>query len=187
RTSKISRIQSKQQERRAMATLDRQIPSPDTFLCEPWSSFVSAAKLRFVDTVKLSEHGKEVVIQWSCWFVMMLVYSQFPTLEDFCLVVCRVCSKVVTPQGILTHYGKINRPLRAQSHTSLQYRYVGVASYHTEPQNQHVHIYAHTHSHSDQYSHFYVFLQAALNITSLQPVLYTSKQHTVNAQQADES
>lgn len=32
-----------------MATLDRQIPSPDTFLCEPWSSFVSAAKLRFVD------------------------------------------------------------------------------------------------------------------------------------------
>lgn len=32
-----------------MATLDRQIPSPDTFLCEPWSSFVSAPKLRFVD------------------------------------------------------------------------------------------------------------------------------------------
>lgn len=39
---------SKQQGGRAMATLDRQIPSPDTFLCEPWSSFVSAAKLRFV-------------------------------------------------------------------------------------------------------------------------------------------
>lgn len=41
---------AKQQEGRAMATLDRQIPSPDTFLCEPWSSFVSAAKLRFVDS-----------------------------------------------------------------------------------------------------------------------------------------
>uniref|UniRef100_A0A3Q4M4P8 Ataxin 7 like 1 n=1 Tax=Neolamprologus brichardi TaxID=32507 RepID=A0A3Q4M4P8_NEOBR len=65
-----------------MATLDRQIPSPDTFLCEPWSSFVSAAKLRFVDC------------------------NQFPALEDFSLVVCHVCSKVVTPQGILTHYGK---------------------------------------------------------------------------------
>uniref|UniRef100_A0A3P9P5X4 Ataxin-7-like protein 1 n=1 Tax=Poecilia reticulata TaxID=8081 RepID=A0A3P9P5X4_POERE len=67
-----------------MATLDRQIPSPDTFLCEPWSSFVSATKLRFVDK--------------------MLVCTHFPALEDFCLVVCNVCSKVVTPQGILTHY-----------------------------------------------------------------------------------
>uniref|UniRef100_A0AAX7V2H8 Uncharacterized protein n=1 Tax=Astatotilapia calliptera TaxID=8154 RepID=A0AAX7V2H8_ASTCA len=66
-----------------MATLDRQIPSPDTFLCEPWSSFVSAAKLRFVD----------------CKFC--------PALEDFSLVVCHVCSKVVTPQGILTHYGNM--------------------------------------------------------------------------------
>uniref|UniRef100_H3DMB7 Ataxin 7-like 1 n=1 Tax=Tetraodon nigroviridis TaxID=99883 RepID=H3DMB7_TETNG len=33
-----------------MATVDRQIPSLDTFLCEPWSSFVSAAKLRLVDS-----------------------------------------------------------------------------------------------------------------------------------------
>uniref|UniRef100_A0A3Q2X2S3 Ataxin 7 like 1 n=1 Tax=Haplochromis burtoni TaxID=8153 RepID=A0A3Q2X2S3_HAPBU len=68
-----------------MATLDRQIPSPDTFLCEPWSSFVSAAKLRFVDCKNM---------------------HLFPALEDFSLVVCHVCSKVVTPQGILTHYGK---------------------------------------------------------------------------------
>uniref|UniRef100_A0A3Q3KWR7 Uncharacterized protein n=1 Tax=Labrus bergylta TaxID=56723 RepID=A0A3Q3KWR7_9LABR len=65
-----------------MATLDRQIPSVDTFLCEPWSSFVSATKLRFVDS------------------------NQFSALEDFCLVVCHVCNQVVTPQGILTHYGK---------------------------------------------------------------------------------
>lgn len=36
----------------------------------------------------------------------MLVCTHFPALEDFCLVVCHVCSKVVTPQGILTHYGK---------------------------------------------------------------------------------
>uniref|UniRef100_A0A8C6NKY8 Uncharacterized protein n=1 Tax=Nothobranchius furzeri TaxID=105023 RepID=A0A8C6NKY8_NOTFU len=69
-----------------MATLDRQIPSPDSFLCKPWSFFASAAKLRFVDK--------------------MPVCSHFPVLEDFCLIVCHVCSKVVTPQGILTHYGK---------------------------------------------------------------------------------
>uniref|UniRef100_A0A3Q4AFU5 Ataxin 7 like 1 n=1 Tax=Mola mola TaxID=94237 RepID=A0A3Q4AFU5_MOLML len=69
-----------------MATLDGQIPSVDTFLFKPWSSFVSAAKLRPVDD--------------------MICYSHFPALDDFCLVVCHVCNQVVTPQGILTHYGK---------------------------------------------------------------------------------
>ncbi len=50
RRERKKRLSAKQQEGRAMATLDRQIPSLDTFLCEPWSSFVSAAKLRFVDS-----------------------------------------------------------------------------------------------------------------------------------------
>ncbi|XP_035535244.1 ataxin-7-like protein 1 isoform X1 [Morone saxatilis] len=94
-----------------MATLDRQIPSLDTFLCEPWSSFVSAAKLRFVDNAdssldnsdrELCCPGEEVKLGEE----EMLVYSQFPALEDFCLVVCHVCNQVVTPQGILAHYEK---------------------------------------------------------------------------------
>lgn len=42
------RLSVKQREGRAMATLTRQIPSPDTFLCQPWSSFVSAAQLPFI-------------------------------------------------------------------------------------------------------------------------------------------
>ncbi|XP_039457035.1 ataxin-7-like protein 1 isoform X1 [Oreochromis aureus] len=94
-----------------MATLDRQIPSPDTFLCEPWSSFVSAAKLRFVDNAdpSLDNSEKELYCLGEAVKLRreeMLVYSQFPALEDFSLVVCHVCSKVVTPQGILTHYEK---------------------------------------------------------------------------------
>ncbi|XP_010788342.1 ataxin-7-like protein 1 [Notothenia coriiceps] len=44
-----------------MATLDRQIPSPDSFLCEPWSSFVTAAKLRFVDNS--SSDDKQIYCQ----------------------------------------------------------------------------------------------------------------------------
>lgn len=36
----------------------------------------------------------------------MLHRHHFPALEDFCLVVCQVCNQVVTPQGILAHYGK---------------------------------------------------------------------------------
>ncbi|XP_043964477.1 ataxin-7-like protein 1 isoform X1 [Gambusia affinis] len=94
-----------------MATLDRQIPSPDTFLCEPWSSFVSATKLRFVDNAVSSSDKDDTD---SCCPAEaaklgrneMLVCTHFPALEDFCLVVCHVCSKVVTPQGILTHYEK---------------------------------------------------------------------------------
>ncbi|XP_007579283.1 ataxin-7-like protein 1 isoform X1 [Poecilia formosa] len=94
-----------------MATLDRQIPSPDTFLCEPWSSFVSATKLRFVDNAVSSPEKDDTD---SCRPAEaaklgrneMLVCTHFPALEDFCLVVCHVCSKVVTPQGILTHYEK---------------------------------------------------------------------------------
>lgn len=88
-----------------MATLARQIPSPDTFLCQPWSSFVSAAQLPFVDNSsdtppscpsEALKNGKED---------MNVFYSQFPALQDFCLVVCHVCNQVVTPQGILKHYG----------------------------------------------------------------------------------
>lgn len=50
RRERKKRLSAKQQDGRAMATLDRPIPSLDTFLCEPWSSFVSAAKLRLVDS-----------------------------------------------------------------------------------------------------------------------------------------
>uniref|UniRef100_A0A672JQ66 Ataxin 7 like 1 n=1 Tax=Salarias fasciatus TaxID=181472 RepID=A0A672JQ66_SALFA len=93
-----------------MATLDRQIPSPDTFLCEPWSSFVSAAKLRFVDNTdsSLDISDREPYCLGGATKLgkqEMLVCSPFPALEDFHLVVCHVCSSVVTPQGILTHYG----------------------------------------------------------------------------------
>uniref|UniRef100_A0A8D0D2S8 Ataxin 7 like 1 n=1 Tax=Sander lucioperca TaxID=283035 RepID=A0A8D0D2S8_SANLU len=102
-------IVTKQQEGRAMATLDRQIPSPDTFLCEPWSSFVSAAKLRFVDNSSLDNSEKELYCLAEAVRLSkeeMLVCSQFPALEDFYLVVCHVCNQVVTPHGIFTHYGK---------------------------------------------------------------------------------
>lgn len=40
----------------------------------------------------------------------MLRRRHVPALEEFCLVVCHVCSQVVTPQGILAHYGKAPRP-----------------------------------------------------------------------------
>lgn len=63
----------------------------------------------------------------------MLLCSQFPTVEDFSLVVCHVCNKVVTPQGFLTHCGKkhtdavtsqgtvAQESLRTEPHTSLRH------------------------------------------------------------------
>ncbi|KAB0345517.1 hypothetical protein FD755_012880 [Muntiacus reevesi] len=49
----------KQQEGRAMATLDRKVPSPEAFLGKPWSSWIDAAKLHCSDNVDLEETGKE--------------------------------------------------------------------------------------------------------------------------------
>ncbi|TNN40330.1 Ataxin-7-like protein 1 [Liparis tanakae] len=100
-----------------MATLNPQIPSPDTFLCESRSSFVSAAKLRFVDNscsdtshTELYRRGEAV----SLGKEEMLGYR---ALEDCCLVVCHVCNQVVTPQGILTHYGKTHAHTHTHTHT----------------------------------------------------------------------
>lgn len=90
-----------------MATLDRQIPSPDTFLCKPWSTFVTAAELHCLNEGPV-EHAKKDLSNYREAVKLsreeMHVYGQFPTQEDFCLVVCHVCNQVVKPQGILTHY-----------------------------------------------------------------------------------
>ncbi|KAL0962671.1 hypothetical protein UPYG_G00343800 [Umbra pygmaea] len=91
-----------------MATLDRQLPSPDTFLYKPWSTFISAAKLNYSDNSLVENRVKELYNNREATKLSkeeMHVYGQFPTQEDFCLVVCHVCNQVVKPQGILTHYG----------------------------------------------------------------------------------
>lgn len=91
-----------------MATLARQIPSVDTFLCEPWSSFVGAARLRPVDNSSVESGDGEPRCPGEAVQLgeqVMLCRSRLSALEDFSLVVCHVCNQVVTPQGILTHYG----------------------------------------------------------------------------------
>ncbi|XP_046872406.1 ataxin-7-like protein 1 [Hypomesus transpacificus] len=92
-----------------MATLDRQIPSPDTFLCKPWSTFVKATKLQYFDNSPFEDSVKYLIDNKDAIKLSreeMHVYGQRPTQEDFCLVVCHVCNQVVKPQGILTHYGR---------------------------------------------------------------------------------
>uniref|UniRef100_A0A3Q3DVH7 Uncharacterized protein n=1 Tax=Hippocampus comes TaxID=109280 RepID=A0A3Q3DVH7_HIPCM len=103
RAREEGRLAAKQQGGRAMATLARLIPSPDSFLSEPWSSFVGAVQLRLVDESLLEKcHGEFCGVNEEG---ILRCRRLFPVLEDFHLVVCHVCNQVLTPQGFLTHYG----------------------------------------------------------------------------------
>ncbi|XP_020033416.2 ataxin-7-like protein 1 isoform X4 [Castor canadensis] len=73
----------KQQEGRAMATLDRKVPSPEAFLGKPWSSWIDAAKLHCSDNMHLFGH--------------------YPAHDDFYLVVCSACNQVIKPQVFQSH------------------------------------------------------------------------------------
>ncbi|KAM8974652.1 ataxin-7-like protein 1 isoform 2-T2 [Pelodytes ibericus] len=96
----------KQQEGRAMATLDRKVPSPEAFLGKPWSSWIDAAKIHCSDNVDLEETGKE---GGKSREVMRLnkedmhLFGHYPAHDEFYLVVCNVCSQVVKPQVFQSH------------------------------------------------------------------------------------
>ncbi|XP_063783111.1 ataxin-7-like protein 1 isoform X3 [Pseudophryne corroboree] len=96
----------KQQEGRAMATLDRKVPSPEAFLGKPWSIWIDAAKIHCSDNVDLEETGKE---GGKSREVMRLnkedmhLFGHYPAHDDFYLVVCNICNQVVKPQVFQSH------------------------------------------------------------------------------------
>ncbi|XP_027694389.1 ataxin-7-like protein 1 isoform X2 [Vombatus ursinus] len=96
----------KQQEGRAMATLDRKVPSPEAFLGKPWSSWIDAAKIHCSDNVDLEEAGKE---GGKSREVMRLnkedmhLFGHCPAHDDFYLIVCNFCNQVVKPQVFQSH------------------------------------------------------------------------------------
>ncbi|KAM8770448.1 ataxin-7-like protein 1 isoform 2-T2 [Rhynchonycteris naso] len=96
----------KQQEGRAMATLDCKVPSPEAFLGKPWSFWIDAAKLHCSDNVDLEEAGKE---GGKSREVMRLnkedmhLFGHYPAHDNFYLVVCSACNQVVKPQVFQSH------------------------------------------------------------------------------------
>ncbi|XP_075414646.1 ataxin-7-like protein 1 isoform X1 [Tenrec ecaudatus] len=104
----------KQQEGRAMATLDRKVPSPEAFLGKPWSSWIDAAKLHCSDNVDLEETGKE---GGKSREVMRLnkedmhLFGHYPAHDDFYLVVCSACNQVVKPQVFQSHCERRHGPM----------------------------------------------------------------------------
>ncbi|XP_040858450.1 ataxin-7-like protein 1 isoform X5 [Ochotona curzoniae] len=96
----------KQQEGRAMATLDRKVPSPEAFLGKPWSSWIDAAKLHCSDNVDLEEAGKEGGKNREVMRLNkedMHLFGHYPAHDDFYLVVCSACNQVVKPQVFQSH------------------------------------------------------------------------------------
>ena len=99
----------------------------------------------------------------------MICYNHFPALDDFCLVVCHVCNQVVTPQGILTHYGKtglviikhfskVNASVSSPVVTLKKRMFI-----------------------TDSYNNFRISMQGYLNMASLELILHTNKQQPLHA------
>ncbi|XP_061085064.1 ataxin-7-like protein 1 [Conger conger] len=96
-----------------MATLDRKVPSPNTFLYKPWSAFVDAVKLQNSDIAHVEDTGKDFGNGREARKLSredMPLYGQYPAHDQLCLVVCNTCSLVVKPQSFLSHYERRHAP-----------------------------------------------------------------------------
>lgn len=110
----------------------------------------------------------------------MFVHSHFPALEDFSLVVCNVCNKVVTPQGMLSHYGKTHTHTR--THTYI----------YSSPTRHHHHtLTRHTHKHSQRLSCLALWQSRPVQTRPIRSILQfphpALEQTQYNTQQADSS
>ncbi|RXM32222.1 Ataxin-7-like protein 1 [Acipenser ruthenus] len=104
----------KKQQGRAMAALDRKLPTTDALLYKPWSTFIDSAKLHCADyanleeTVKYYGKGREVV---RLNREDMFIFGHSPAHDEFYQVVCNICNQVLKPQIFQSHCdnGILNR------------------------------------------------------------------------------
>ncbi|KAK6488065.1 ataxin-7-like protein 1 isoform X2 [Huso huso] len=102
----LPKERKKQQEGRAMATLDRKLPTIDALLYKPWSTFIDAAKLHCSDNIDLEEIGKECgkgreVVRLNR--EDMFIFGHSPAHDEFYLVVCNICNQLLKPQIFQSH------------------------------------------------------------------------------------
>ncbi|MGH0124769.1 UNVERIFIED_CONTAM: hypothetical protein FKN15_051898 [Acipenser sinensis] len=101
--------ESKKQQGRAMATLDRKLPTTDALLYKPWSTFIDSAKFHCADNANLDETGKyygkgREVVRLNR--EDMFIFGHSPAHDEFYLVVCNICNQVLKPQIFQSHCGK---------------------------------------------------------------------------------
>ncbi|XP_067855934.1 ataxin-7-like protein 1 isoform X2 [Heptranchias perlo] len=102
------RREAKQQEGRAMATLERKVPSPEAFLGKPWSCWIDAAKVQCSDNTESEDTGKEGGKNREVMRLNkedMHLFGHCPAHDEFYLVVCSHCNQVVKPQAFNGHCG----------------------------------------------------------------------------------
>ncbi|XP_067907025.1 ataxin-7-like protein 1 isoform X4 [Heterodontus francisci] len=100
------RREAKQQEGRAMATLERKVPSPEAFLGKPWSCWIDAARVQCPDNTESEDTGKEGGKNREVMRLNkedMHLFGHCPAHDEFYLVVCSHCNQVVKPQAFNGH------------------------------------------------------------------------------------
>ncbi|XP_078076291.1 ataxin-7-like protein 1 isoform X1 [Mustelus asterias] len=99
---------AEEQEGRAMATLERKVPSPEAFLGKPWSSWIDAARVQCADNTESEDTGKEGGKNREVMRLNkedMHLFGHCPAHDEFYLVVCSHCNQVVKPQAFNGHCG----------------------------------------------------------------------------------
>ncbi|XP_078076295.1 ataxin-7-like protein 1 isoform X4 [Mustelus asterias] len=97
---------AEEQEGRAMATLERKVPSPEAFLGKPWSSWIDAARVQCADNTESEDTGKEGGKNREVMRLNkedMHLFGHCPAHDEFYLVVCSHCNQVVKPQAFNGH------------------------------------------------------------------------------------
>ncbi|XP_041071476.1 ataxin-7-like protein 1 isoform X3 [Carcharodon carcharias] len=103
---RLWRREAEEQEGRAMATLERKVPSPEAFLGKPWSSWIDAARVQCADNTESEDTGKEGGKNREVMRLNkedMHLFGHCPAHDEFYLVVCSHCNQVVKPQAFNGH------------------------------------------------------------------------------------
>ncbi|XP_068598932.1 LOW QUALITY PROTEIN: ataxin-7-like protein 2a [Brachionichthys hirsutus] len=99
---------------KAMAALDRRVPSLDDFVGQSWSAWAEWAGVTAADGPDLddcSKNGKKSAEAMSLSKEDMSVFGLYPGHDDFYLVMCSHCGRVVKPQAFEKHCERRHGPL----------------------------------------------------------------------------
>ncbi|XP_043933922.1 ataxin-7 isoform X3 [Protopterus annectens] len=104
-------LQQREDSVAAMATVGerRSLPSPQAMVGQPWSCWVDAMKQHGNDGLELDESCKECGKNREVMRLYkedMPIFGHYPAHDDFFLVVCTLCNRLVKPQAIQAHYEK---------------------------------------------------------------------------------
>ncbi|XP_015258746.1 PREDICTED: ataxin-7-like protein 2 [Cyprinodon variegatus] len=99
---------------KAMAAVDRRVPSLDEFVGQSWTAWADWAGVTAADGAEgedCSRNGKKAAEAMSLSKEDMSIFGLYPGHDDFYLVVCSHCGQVVKPQAFEKHCERRHAPL----------------------------------------------------------------------------